>query len=88
MPEHLSLEEVDTNGTLNPSELHHLVQRCPHLNKIRFKYVRDRDNSADSVDEGKSDHLAKLSALNYLTQLSITRANFFEHQVFHLLDVR
>ena len=40
MPEHLNLVEVDTNGALNQSEIQHLVQRCPHLNKIRFKYFR------------------------------------------------
>ena len=39
------------------------------------------------VDEqDKSDHLAKLSALNYLTQVSITCANFYEHQVFQFLE--
>ena len=119
MPEHLSLEEVDTNGSLNHSEIKFLVQRCPNLKKIRFRYIRYvsttyvyifcdffslwvwnksvralhttksiwnfRDTTI--VDEqDKSDHLAKLSALNYLTQVSITCANFYEHQVFQFLE--
>ena len=114
MPEHLSLEEVDTNGSLNHSEIKFLVQRCPNIKKIRFRYIRYvsttyvyifcnffcegvralhitnyfwnfRDTTI--VDEqDKNDHLAKLSALNYLTQVSITCANFYEHQVFQFLE--
>ena len=39
-------------------------------------------------NEEKFEHLSKLNALNHLSQLSITCANFYEHQVFHLLEVR
>jgi hypothetical protein len=90
MPEHLNLEEVDTNGVLNATELKCLVQRCPTLTKIRFKYSRDQDifaNNPDTVKDGDA-HLAELCALDHLTQLSITCANFYEHNVFHLLEVR
>lgn len=95
MPEHLNLEEVDTNGALHASELKHLVKRCPNLRKIRFKYFRDREifannntNPDNNADKEEQDHLAKLCALDHLTQLSITCANFYEHQIFHLLEVR
>ena len=37
LPEHLSLEEIDTNGHLDQTELKHLSQRCPNLKKIRFR---------------------------------------------------
>ena len=76
-----SLEEVDTNGELNSMELSHLVKRCPNLNKSRFKYHRNSSNE----DE---DHLAKLCVLDHLTQLSISCANFFEHHLFQVLEVR
>ena len=78
---HFSLEEVDTNGELNSLELKHLVKTCPNLYKLRFKYHRN----SSSEDE---DHLAKLCVLDHLTQLSISCANFFEHHLFQLLEVR
>ena len=62
-------------------ELSHLVKRCPNLNKLRFKYHRNSSNE----DE---DHLAKLCVLDHLTQLSISCANFFEHHLFQVLEVR
>ena len=76
------MEEVDTNGELTPLELKHLVKKCPNVRKLRFKYFRETSN------EDQHDHLAKLCDLNFLTQLSISCANFFEHHLFQLLEVR
>ena len=78
---HFSLEEVDTNGELNSLELKHLVKTCPNLYKLRFKYHRNSPSENE-------DHLAKLCVLDHLTQLSISCANFFEHHLFQLLEVR
>ncbi len=84
IPEHLSLEEVDTNGELVKLELKHLVRRCPNLKKIRFKYSQGLRTKADEEDL----HLAELASLNSVTQISITSANFYEHHVFQLLELR
>ena len=82
IPEHLNLEEVDTNGELSPLELKHLVKKCPNVKSLRFKYFRDNPN-----DE-QDNHLAKLSQLNFLTHLSISSANFYEHHLFQLMEIR
>ena len=60
-----------------------MTQRCPNLKKIRFKYFRSNDE-----EEGPSEHLSKLAVLDHLTQLSIGCANFYEHKIFNLLEVR
>ena len=84
LPEHLSLEEVDTNEIFQPSELKYMVKRCPNLKKLRFRYSRKQYQEG----EHETDHLAELCAFDYLTQLSITRAHFFEHHIFQYLEVR
>lgn len=85
LPEHLNLEEVDTNGQLNHEELKLLAERCPSLKKLRFKYSRQTVVNENNTDQ---DHLAKLITLDHLTQLSISRANFFEHYIFQLIELR
>ena len=39
-------------------------------------------------EEGQGEHLSKLAVLDHLTQWSISSANFYEHQIFNLLEVR
>jgi hypothetical protein len=43
IPEHLNLEEVDTNEKLAAHQLRHLVRFCPNLKRIRFKYLPAND---------------------------------------------
>ena len=42
IPEHLNLVSVDTLGhKLSPVELKLMVQYCPHLKSVNFKYLPD-----------------------------------------------
>ena len=53
------------------------------MKRIRFKYLLTNND-----EEGQGKHLSKLAVLDHLTQWSISSANFYEHQIFNLLEVR
>ena len=43
IPEHLNLEEVDTNEKLTSNQLRHLVRFCPNLKRVRMTYLPTND---------------------------------------------
>ena len=54
IPEHLNLEEVDTNEKLAAHQLRHLVRFCPNLKRIRFKYLPVNDFAASYLRRQQS----------------------------------
>ncbi len=79
---HFNLEDVVTDEEMTYQELKHLVQLCPNLKKLKFRYSRKHDPGVEQ------SHLWELCGLNRLSDLSVKHASFFEHQIFHLLEVR
>ena len=103
IPEHLDLLCVDTDGKISPLELKYLVQCCPNINRVQLKYLpddfelqqvndhldhRDDDEAMEKSDEDGFAHLAELSDLENLSDIRLTSADFYGHQLFRLLEVR